>query len=283
MKSIDHYVALVEDQEASRAAFLRLGFNVRPTAKHIELGSTNAVVIFPNSYLELLCLDGAREDLRVQYIDRLKAGPGLCHVSLTADSLAAEHARLTALGYTPGPEGNARRKVILPGGAEGETDSSFLYNWKTPHRFLSLFFSEHRKRDMIFIEGHTHHPNGAIDTARIVGVSEDPALDLDYYAQSWGQPAEDRAPAGFLMRGGRGDIVEVLTPAAAQSRYGAALDGPGLGGLGGLPVALHFGTRDLAATRALLVDNGVPVVEAAGGIAVPRAEAEGMVVVFEQA
>src|SRR6056297_1550392 len=190
VKSIDHYLAMVPDQEASRDSFLKLGFNVRPTAEHIELGSSNAVVIFPNSYLELLYCEHSKPLLKDLYYSRFDAGPGLAHVSLTADSLAAERERLIALGHTPGLEGNARRKVILPDGTESETDSSFLYNWHEDERFLSLFYSEHRIPDMIFIEGHTHHPNGARELAGITSVSRDPGAVLDYYRDSWGADPE---------------------------------------------------------------------------------------------
>lgn len=279
MKSIDHYVTMVPDQEAARDTFLRLGFNVRPTAKHIELGSTNAVVIFAHTYLELLHLDDAKATLRDQYIAR---GRGLAHVSLTADSLAAEWSRLEGLGYSPGPEGNARRKVILPDGTEGETDSSFLYNWKTPNRFLSLFFSEHRIPDMIFIKGHTDHPNGSLDVTRIVGMSPDPQQDLDYYQKSYAHAAEWQDETGFGMRGGRGDLMEVLTPGAARARYGDLTRAMSLDSVGGIQIAIHYKVRDLAATGRYLDDQGIETVAlTAGGIAIPPEGAENMILVFE--
>lgn len=280
-RSIDHYVLMVQDQEAARDAYLRLGFNVRPTARHIELGSSNAVVIFPKTYLELIHLGDAMESLSAQYIDRFAAGPGLAHVSITADSLAEEHDRLTGLGFQPDQPLNARRKVILADGREGETDSSSMYNWKSPRRFLSLFYSEHRKPETIFIEGHTDHPNGATDTAAIVSVSDAPGEDLAYYEASWGHAAETTGPDGFLMRGARGDRMEVLTPKAAKARYASLLDDLDLAGLGGLPVALHLSCRDRAATAAFLATAGVATVDLGAGIAVAPADAEGAVLVFE--
>lgn len=278
MKSIDHYLAIVPDQEAARRTYLRLGFNVRPTARHIEFGSTNAVVIFPHSYLELLHLADAKPLLKEQYAGR---EAGLTHVSLTADSLAAEWTRLECLGYTPGPEGNARRKVVLPDGSTGETDSSFLYNWKTPNRYLSLFHSEHRIPEMIFIEGHTDHANGAIDIARIVGVSPDPAQDLDYYEKSWGHAAEWWDDTGFGMRGGRGDRMDILTEDAARARYPGLLDDFALGPLGGVPLALHYRVKDRAGTRRFLAEQGIAVTDVPDGIAVAPADAEGVLLVFE--
>jgi hypothetical protein len=283
MKSIDHYLAMVPDQEAARDTFLKLGFNVRPTAAHIELGSSNAVVIFPNSYLELLYCENAKAVLKDLYYSRFDAGPGLAHVSLTAASLAEERARITAMGYTAGLEGNARRKVILPDGREGETDSSFLYNWHENERFMSLFFSEHRIPDMIFIEGHTHHPNGAQDLAGITSVSRDPDALLDYYRDSWEGEPEWCDSRGFGMRGFRGDFMNVLTAAAVRDQFAgvdlsSALD---IGPVGGFPVALHFGVTDLAATGAYLSQAGVTAHSIAQGLVVPPSEAENLMIVFQ--
>lgn len=283
MKSIDHYLAMVPDQEAARESFLKLGFNVRPTAEHIELGSSNAVVIFPNSYLELLYCENSKALLKDLYYSRFDAGPGLAHVSLTANSLAEERARITAMGYTAGLEGNARRKVILPGGAEGETDSSFLYNWHEDERFLSLFYSEHRIPDMIFIEGHTHHPNGAQDLAGITCVSRDPDALLGYYRDSWGGEPEWRDARGFGMRGFRGDFMDILTVDATRERFagvdlGDAID---VGPVGGFPVALHYSVTDLVATGAYLSQAGVTAHSIAQGLVVPPSEAENLMVVFQ--
>jgi len=278
MTFIDHYVAVVPDQEAARAAFVRLGFHVRPTATHIDFGSTNAVVIFPETYLELLHTAHARVVLREQYAGRPR---GLAHVSLWSDSLSAERARLAALGYAPGPEGNARRRVSLPDGSEGETDSSFLYNWKTPNRFLSLFFSEHRRPAMNYIAGYTKHPNGAMDLVRIVGVSNRPQEDLPYYADAFASPAEWQDATGFGFRGARGDAIEIRTPEAARALYGGLLDAVPGAAAGGVQAALHYRVADLTATRAFLAAQGIGTVAIDAGVAVPPDEAEGMILVFE--
>jgi len=280
MKSIDHYVLMVHDLEQARQAYQKLGFNVRPAARHIEFGSSNAVVILPDTYLELIDVADAIPLLRDQYIDRFDCGPGLAHVSLTSDGLAEERLRLEALGYTPGPEGNARRKVVLPDGSQDETDSSFLYNWKTPHRFLSLFFSEHRKPDAIFIKGHSTHPNGVTKLAGITCLSDDPPRDLAYYETSYGHAAEP-LDHGFVMRGGRGDRMAVLDRDGIMDRFDGALADLDTGRLGGFPVALHYAVADRDATRACLDAAGVPLVDCKAGLAVPASAAEGSVIVFE--
>ncbi|MEM6460863.1 MAG: VOC family protein [Pseudomonadota bacterium] len=280
-KSIDHYVSIVDDLDAAREAYHRLGFNVRPPALHVKLGSSNCVVIFPDTYLELIHIGDAPPWLADAYLPRLQAGPGLCHVSLTAHRLNEEHERLAALGYAADTPASASRKVIMPDGREDQTDSNFMYNWKPERRYVSLFFSEHLKPETIFISGHTTHPNGAVDTKRIVAVSEEPTADRPYYQDSYGYPAAQSNSDGFVMLGGRGDAVEVLTPEAAQRRYAPLLDGLELAGLGGFPVALHLSVHDIAATRAYLADVGVAFTEFASGLATARTDGVGNIIVFE--
>ncbi|GAB5374395.1 MAG: VOC family protein [Acuticoccus sp.] len=283
MKSLDHFVLMVEDQEAARERYQRLGFHVRPTALHIELGSTNAVVIFPETYIELLYLGDSKAILRDQYLARFACGPGLAHVSLTATELAEEDKRLKALGYTPGPLGSARRKVIMPDGREDETDSNYLYNWRPEHRFLSLFFSEHKKPHAIFIDGYFDHPNGARGIAGTVAMSQDPAADLAYFEDAYGGKAETVGPDGFTMRGGRGDTFEVLSVAAANARFGDLLAPRTVEPLGAFPVAIRYRVDDLARTADCLAKNGVATVSLDGGLAIAAADAEGTIQIFQTA
>ena len=280
-KSIDHYVFIVEDLDAARTAYQRLGFNVRPVARHVKLGSSNCVTIFPNTYLELIHIGDAPAWLAYAYLPRLKAGPGLCHVSLTANRLHEERDRLAGLGYAADEPASASRKVIMPDGREDRTDSNFMYNWKPDRPYVSLFFSEHLKPETIFIQGHTDHPNGAIDTSAIIVASDDPPGDRAYYEDSYGHAAEHTDENGFVMRGKRGDRMEVLSLQTAQTRYAPLLDDLDFGGLGGFPVALHLSTRDPAQTRAYLDQAHVGYVEREDRIIVNRAEGLGCLIVFE--
>ncbi|KPQ14543.1 MAG: Glyoxalase-like domain [Rhodobacteraceae bacterium HLUCCA09] len=281
MKSLDHVVHLVQDLEGARASWTRLGFHVRPAATHIEIGSSNAVVMFERTYNELLCIEHAEPGLHGQYVGRFAGGEGLAHVSLTANSLAEERARLEGMGYTPGPEGNARRAILRPDGSTEETDRSFLYNWQSAHRWNSLFFSEHRKPDAIFIPEYVDHANGSRDMVRLVWLSADPAADLPYFRDSRGQEPERTGEDGFAFRGGRGELCEVLTAQAVRARYGTLPGEAEPGALGGYPVAMHFRVADPAATCAFFAGSGVTTAQVDGGIGVGLEAACGAVLVFE--
>ncbi|MCA3242610.1 MAG: VOC family protein [Pseudomonadota bacterium] len=282
-KTLDHFVILVEPLEPAVADYQRLGFHVRPIARHLSIGSSNAVIHLHHTYLELFTLGDAPALFQDAYRPRLQAGPGLCHVSLDSQSLEADQARLQAAGLQPGAIASARRRMVHPDGREDETASSFMYCWREQHRYLSLFVSHHAKPETIFIDGHVNHANSAQEVTRCVFQSEEPALDLPYFRSLYGRAATDRTVDGFRFLGPRGEVSEVITPAAAAARYGAATPAAGLAGLGALPLALHYRVGSMAQCEQHLRGAGLDSAAVGGRLVVPAALACGVVTVFEAA
>lgn len=282
-KTLDHFVILVEPLEPAVADYQRLGFHVRPIARHLSIGSSNAVIHLRHTYLELFTLGDAPALFQDAYRPRLQAGPGLCHVSLDSQSLEADQARLQAAGLQPGAIASARRRMVHPDGREDETASSFMYCWREQHRYLSLFVSHHVKPETIFVDGHVNHPNGAQEVPRCVFQSEDPALDLPYFRTLYGRSETERTVDGFRFVGPRGEVSEVITPAAAAARYGPAMPGPGLAGLGALPLAMHYRVNSMAQCEQHLRGAGLDAAAVGGSLVVPAAQACGVVTVFEAA
>jgi hypothetical protein len=173
--------------------------------------------------------------------------------------------------------------MVHPDGREDETASSFMYCWREQHRYLSLFVSHHAKPETIFIDGHVNHANSAQEVTRCVFQSEEPALDLPYFRSLYGRAATDRTVDGFRFLGPRGEVSEVITPAAAAARYGAATPAAGLAGLGALPLALHYRVGSMAQCEQHLRGAGLDSAAVGGRLVVPAALACGVVTVFEAA
>lgn len=282
-KTLDHFVIIVEPLEGAVVDYQRLGFHVRPIARHLSIGSSNAVVHLHRTYLELFTLGKAPAEFQDAYRPRLQAGPGLCHVSLDSSSLEADQTRLRVAGLNPGGIASARRRMVFPDGREDETASSFMYCWREQHRYLSLFVSHHAKPETIFIDDHVNHANSAQDVTRCVFQSEDPALDMPYFRTLYGRAETDRTVDGFRFVGPRNEVSEVITPSAAQARYGAAMPAKGLAGLGALPLALHYRVGSMAQCERHLRAARLDVANLGGALVVPAAQACGVVTVFEAA
>lgn len=281
VRTLDHFLILVEPLEPAVAIYAQLGFHVRPIAKHEALGSANSVIHLKNTYLELLFLGDSTPAINAQYRPRFAAGPGLANVSLQSNSLEADTERLKAAGLTTYPILNARRKIVRPDGTPDYTASSSFYFWREEHRYMSLFHSVHDKPDTIFIEAYTHHANTVHDVTRLVYMSDDPAEDLAYFTTVYEGAPASTGPEGFSFVGPRGEVTEVTTIARATERYGKHLPSAGLGGLGGLPVALHYSTASIEACSAHLKSHNVGHSAFGQGLIVAADEACGVSTVFE--
>ncbi|MEM1152586.1 MAG: VOC family protein [Pseudomonadota bacterium] len=280
-RTLDHFLITVEDQQAAFDTYEKLGFHVRPIAKHEELGSTNCIFHFPDTYFELICLTGSPNQLIDQYRDRLELGDGISNLSLNSRDLEADHALMAEKGLNPNPILNARRKIIRPDGQEDYTASSSFYVWREDNPFVSLFLSEHKKPNTIFIKEYENHPNTAIDVTRVVYMSRQPSEDIDYFSEVWDQSPDSATDEGFVMRGARGELVEVLTVESVQHRYGDHLAQATPDPLPGLGVAMHYAVASLDTCEKVLRDGGVSFDIQDNNIVVPASQACGVVSVFE--
>ena len=123
-RSLDHFVIATRDVEVAGAQYERLGFQVMPVMRHVEIGTCNRVFQLQDSFVELLGdIDRAPEYLREKLVDRFHCGEGLTLVSLTSADLPGDREILVAAGLKPEPIINARRKVRMPEGHFDETDS----------------------------------------------------------------------------------------------------------------------------------------------------------------
>ncbi len=279
-RALDHFVQVCNDISKGAEAYTKLGFHVRPIAKHVEIGSSNCVIHFENTYMELIDLTHANEEMKGPYMDRFKCGEGLAHVSLTSSNLVADHKWAVSNGLDPLPIWSARRKIIRPDGTEDHTDSDFFYMWRPESRYMSLFLSGHKKPDAIFIKEYENHENTATDVNKIVYMSADPQSDISYFSKLFGKEPEI-TDDGFRTIGTRGEITEVVTPSAAVSRYGRNISCTTPDPLAGFVVAMHYSVRSLDACSETLVKSSVPFGKQGAAIIVPASEICGCAIVFE--
>ncbi|MEO8543999.1 MAG: VOC family protein [Burkholderiaceae bacterium] len=258
LRSLDHFVAIVRNLEMAANVFRRLGFTVMPVMEHVELGSSNTVVQFQGTYLELIgdldrvCIPSLR-----QLLTRLDGGEGLLFNSLTSDSLDRDRAGMVAAGLRPDPIISARRRVRMPEGGWDETDSSSLYMWNTQRRFMSLFLSEHRKPQSIWMPGYQQHANGVQRVTGLVYVSADPQADVDYLSAFFGFPPSESSANELRFDTPRKQAFTVLSPSELSRRHGAAM-GALHAPFGGHGVGLQLEVDDVARCSRLLLENGVP-------------------------
>ena len=80
IENIDHPVIATADLDATRQQFERLGFTVPPRGSHIEWGTGNLCIMFPDDYIEVRgILDTEKFTMHLDtHLE--KHGEGLMHV-----------------------------------------------------------------------------------------------------------------------------------------------------------------------------------------------------------
>ncbi len=281
-RSLDHFIILVRNLDTAITVYQRLGFNARPAAQHVEIGSRNSVVIFDHTYLELLDLTTTRSQaVKDDYLGRFVAGEGITHVALTSAKLEPDMDSLASQGVQVGTLLNARRKIRMPSGEDDETASRSVYFWRDHNRYLSLFLSDHPKPHTIFIPEYNNHANSARRVVRLAYMSRDPLADIPYFRTLFGAEPTAVSADGFSMTGARGDVTDVLTVEAAQRRYGPFLTVQGLSTLAGVGIAFHYKVESLAECESYFQRTGVLHERRNGKVFVPASEGCGAISVFE--
>ena len=279
-RSLDHYVIQVRDLDTSGATYERLGFQVMPRMRHIEIGSANRVVQFRNTYLELIGdLDRARSVVGDNLSARWACGEGLSMVSLDSDDIEEDHAWVEGLQLDPAPIISARRKVTMPDGSEDETDSVCFYIFRPDRKYLSLFLSQHRKPGVIWVNRYQQHPNTAFETSGVIWVSDDPARERDYFAALFGSAPEHEEAGLIRFRGARGDCAEIYSRERLGDRF-PGLEIPVCDRLAGYPAGLQIAVGDLDRLRSILETNGVESVDGRGRVSVGPDQTHGVAIEF---
>ncbi|WP_350131726.1 VOC family protein [Marinobacter salarius] len=173
---------VVNNLQATQASYTRLGFTVMPRMTHSELGTSNQIIVLQSTYIEFIGdLANARKRIADRLSPRLRFGDGITMMCLGTNSIHDELSRLTCEGINPDKVQSARRTVSLPSGSIDQTDSHFFYTRNPVHPFLSFFFCQHNRPDLIWIQDFQTHPNTAEEITGVVIVSDDLEADRAYF------------------------------------------------------------------------------------------------------
>jgi len=274
---IDHVVIHVQQHIDDAAAhYAQLGFTLTPRGHHSK-GTSNHLAIFGDDYLELLGVEPRNASQPGVQWEHPQGLAGLVFKTADADRTWADlSARQIAL------EGSAPGAFHRPVEVDGE--------WLGDARFRTLriaaalvpngrvFFCEHGTPELVWRRQWQEHPNGARGLAEYVYVSPDPAASATLLTQAFGAETISFHAHGVRFQAGP-VAVWYLTREGVARHYGIdiALVPQQIERAIGLTVQVAA----RAQTRTLLTDNGVQVLEGAGGqLVVAPAQAQGVILAF---
>ena len=160
--NIDHPVIASRDFDVTRAQFERLGFTVPPRGSHIEWGTGNLCIMFPDDYLEVRgIIDPERFTMHLdEHLE--KHGEGLMGVAFGTADVKASYAQAVAHGINTGELRSLRRNFEHP---EGWTQPAFeLYapDADDIEGLMHVVVIEHLTPELIRRPDFLEHANGCL-------------------------------------------------------------------------------------------------------------------------
>lgn len=279
VKGIDHVFLLVDDLDASRDAFARLGFTVSPRGLHsAEKGSANHTIMFAHDYFELLGLVSETPGNAHHRASLARSGQGLHAIACRIDDAAEAEAQLGALGIATGERSDFARPVPLPGGGEATAAFSTLPFDPAEVPLGACFMCQHRTPETVWLPELIQHANGARGLAGILAAVDAPQSAADGFARLFAAGSVTKVDGGLkVATGPRSAPLTLLTPAALAARYPRFdLDATPIDAF----AILQIEAPDQGRVRSALDASGITPVETAGGLAIGPEQASGALLEF---
>ncbi len=255
---LDHVGLFVPDMAQAADAMERLGFALTPyTAQRNRLasgelaaaGTANRLAVLRQGYVELLT---AVSDTPLASQMRRAIGryAGSHLIAFGSADAEATHARLAEEGFDPLPLVRLERGAATPG---GERLARFSVVRVPPERMPEgrMQFCRHHTPELVWQPQHQDHPNQAQSLTDVLLCVDRVAETAVRYERFLGLAA--RAHDGlrlFELAGGRLHLFD-----RAGLRAATGITAPTTPFIAGFALT----SADLAATRALLTERGVPI------------------------
>jgi len=278
---IDHPVIAVRDMAESGARYTRLGFTVPPRGSHVEWGTGNWCIMFPDDYLELRgILDPKRFIMHLdEYLKR--HGEGLMGVALGTVGAEESHRLLTANGIKAKPARPLTRNFELPGGWVQPKFKLTFPEADEIEGLIHVVLCEHLTPELIRKPEYLRHANGATGVLSMAGAVADLARVAAKQRRLLGEAAIRTDGEGVHATLPSSQEIHLFREEALRARYGSDLPArfPELPVLAVTTLAVD----DLAKTAAALDAGKIAHTRTAQDrIRVPAREACGMVLEFVQ-
>ena len=278
---IDHPVIAGKDLDLARTTFEKLGFTVPPRGSHVEWGTGNLCIMFPDDYIEVRgIIDPERFTMHLD--EHLAAyGEGLMGVAFGARDIASSHEQMQKHGIDTGDIRNLTRNFEHP---EGWTQPSFSLCAPAAddiEGLMHVVVIEHLTPELIRRPDFLVHANSCIGVNSMSGVIYDHPRVASKMRALFGENAVSEGSDGIRVALASGQYLELLSADAYRARYGEIAASPE-------PATPRLGTMTLRVeSRSALCDvlgaNAVDYSEAPGDqVRVEAANACGATLYFTE-
>ena len=259
IENIDHPVIAARDLDVARTTYEKLGFTIPPRGSHIEWGTGNLCIMFPDDYLEIRgIIDASRFTMHLdEHLDTY--GEGLMGVAFGTSEVEESFSAAIDNGIAAGEMRSLTRNFEHP---EGWTQPSFRLFAPAAadiEGLMHVVIIEHLTPELIRRPDFLEHPNGCVGVHGMAGTIYDIERCAAKMRSLLGSKAVAVRDEGLFLQLPTAQHIELLLPDIYADRYGeiAASPEPRTPRLG----ALTLRVDSLAKTGALLEQNAVPYAE----------------------
>ena len=264
IENIDHPVIASKDLDVTRAQFERLGFTVPPRGSHIEWGTGNLCIMFPDDYVEVRgIIDPERFTMHLdEHLE--KKGEGLMGVALGTADVKASYAQAIDAGINTGELRSLRRNFEHPEGWTQPAFSLYAPDADDIEGLMHVVVIEHLTPELIRRPDFLEHANGCIGINGMHGTVDDVERVAAKMRRLLGDDAVHQD----------GDGLTLTVPSGQSIR----LDGSDTSGL----LSMTMRVADLDHTERLFIDNDVAFVRDGDTITVAPGDACGTTLHFTE-
>ena len=286
-RGIDHLVLCVNDLEAARDTYGRMGFTLTPTARH-PFGTANFLAQMQGCFLEILTVAEAAKipehgDGHFSFgafnRDFLARGEGFSMLVFESRDGRADQAEFATKGLDTYAPFDFSRAAKLPDGSEVTVGFTLAFATHPDMPRAAYFCCQQHAPEHFWKPEYQIHENSAQTVGAVVLVAAEPEHFRDFFAGLQSPDAVTAEGGNLRVATARGDVL-VLTPGAYERRYGAGT-APDLGG-GPVLAAMVIDVDRPEAVALALGTGSIPWTRTAEGIVVSGRDAFGTLIEFRR-
>lgn len=169
IESIDHPVIAATDLDEARVQFERLGFTVPPRGSHVEWGTGNLCIMFPDDYLEVRgIIDASRFTMHLdKHLD--EHGEGLMGVAFGTADVKESYDQAIENGIDVGELRSLTRNFEHPEGWTQPSFELFAPAAADIEGLMHVVVIQHLTPELIRRPDFLEHANGCVGVNEIAG------------------------------------------------------------------------------------------------------------------
>jgi catechol 2,3-dioxygenase-like lactoylglutathione lyase family enzyme len=223
-RAIDHLVLAVNDLDAAREAYRRMGFTLTPRAQH-PWGTANSLVQLQGNFLELLAVaepdkipppEPSRFSFGAFNQTFLKRRQGLSMLVFQSSDARCDQAEFAARGLETYEPFDFSRQAKLPDGSEATVAFSLAFVTDPRLPDAAFFTCQQHAPEYFWKSDYQRHANGARAVVEVVMLANDPEGLADFFGKLVEPAAVSRSEGAVkvALAGGALSVLDAIRLAA---------------------------------------------------------------------